>query len=91
MADNKTVGRVYTMMCPRPEEPPPQHGPGQYMSPTDPAEDARRRREANNLGILLLGPVFGGFAALARLANAPEATVEQAAELPSSTVNRVSH
>lgn len=51
------------------------------MRAWDPAEDERRRREANNLGIMFLGPVFGGLAALARLAGAPEPVVESAGQI----------
>lgn len=51
------------------------------MRAWDPAEDERRRREANNLGIMFLGPVFGAPAALARMAGAPEPVVESMGQL----------
>ena len=51
------------------------------MRAWNPAEDERRRREANNLGIMFLGPVFGAPAALARMAGAPEPVVESMGQL----------
>lgn len=83
MADNGTNGRVQTLMCPKPGPVIPPGTP--EMRAIDPvaeqAAKAKRERDANTLGIALLGPVFGGPAAAARVMGAPEAVVGKMGEM----------
>lgn len=82
MADNGTIGHVQTLMCPKPGPVIPPGTP--EMRAIDPvaeqAAKANRERTANTLGIALLGPVFGGPAAAARVMGAPEAVVGKMGE-----------
>lgn len=82
MADNGTIGHVQTLMCPKPGPVIPPGTP--EMRAIDPAAEqaakAKRERDANTLGIALLGPVFGGPAAAGRVMGAPEAVVGKLAE-----------
>ncbi len=82
MADNGTIGHVQTLMCPKPAAEIPPGTP--EMRAIDPvaeqAAKAKRERDANTLGIALLGPVFGGPAAAARVMGAPEAVVGKLGE-----------
>ncbi|MBK6296057.1 MAG: hypothetical protein IPF55_18785 [Rhodoferax sp.] len=82
MAGNGTIGHVQTLMCPKPAAAIPPGTP--EMRAIDPvaeqAAKAKRERDANTLGIALLGPVFGGPAAAARVMGAPEAVVGKLGE-----------
>jgi hypothetical protein len=77
----RLASRSHQDMCPRPQEIPRAT---QQVRGIDPAAERTRqeqqRRAGNNLGIQLLGPVFGAPAAAARALGAPEAVVEKAGQ-----------
>lgn len=90
MAENGTDGRIYTCVRPPPPMPPGTPEIRAWDPAADRAAQEAQRRAANSIGIGLLGPVFGGPAAGARLAGAPEETVGGLAEFGLGVASTVS-